>query len=114
MSLLKQQTDSLSVLKEEARDFGKEIAELLKISSFAPEQKTAWATLVPFMSPDELQRFYTILVRKVEGEVAHAAEDVILLLKAAKMKHDFALKHAEHDVEKVIDEIQKELDQLLK
>lgn len=113
MSFREERADSISLLKAEARDFGKEIAELLRISSFTSDQKEAWVTLVPVMSPDELQRFYEILVRQVEGEVVGDAEDVILLLKAAKMKHDFALKHAEHSAEKGINEIQKEIDRIL-
>jgi hypothetical protein len=104
--------DSLSRISGSAKEFGEEIAELLNASTFSESEKEAWAALIPGMTIPELERLRGILIRQAEGKVAQEFEQTALELKAASMRHDFAVSHAEHDAMKGIDEILEELEDL--
>ncbi len=88
---------ALSVLGRNAKEAGREIARMLAVSSFSPEEKKAWANLVPYMDLALLQKFTSLLVADLEGTVAEQAEDTILLLKAAAIKRQFTVAHANKD-----------------
>jgi hypothetical protein len=100
---------ALSVLGRNAKEAGREIARMLAASSFSGEEKKAWADLVPYMDFALLQRFTSLLVADLEGTVAEQAEDTMLLLKAAAMKREFVVSHANKDAAQELQALERKL-----
>ena len=48
-------------LLNDAREYGKHIAEMLAASHFTAEEKQAWAVLVPDMTLEQLEKFDALL-----------------------------------------------------
>ncbi len=104
--------DALASISHQSKTLGADLALMLLNSTFTPEEKEAWARIIPYMTADELEKFLGILRKNLEGQVADSMEDTILLAKAAQIKHDFALTHAEHEAMEALDDIESELKQL--
>ena len=100
---------ALSQVSKHAHDAGAELAHLLFSAQMPEEQKEAWAELVPFMDTEQLQRLVDLLKKNLTAQVAVEAEDTMLLMKAAQMKRNFAIAHADAEANAVLDEVEKEL-----
>jgi hypothetical protein len=100
---------ALAQITANAQNAGREIAALLEASSFSHAEKEAWAELVPYMDLALLEQFTRLLTADLSGEVAKETEDTILLMKAAQMKRDFALTHADTDAVAEMKKLEDEL-----
>ncbi|MFZ2681871.1 MAG: hypothetical protein WAZ14_02155 [Patescibacteria group bacterium] len=93
----------------EAREYGQHLAALLASSSFTPEQKQAWATLVPEMSPAQLIKFDDLLRLNLQTQSAGELEHVFVDVQAARHKFELSLAALNEQTHQALDEIEAEL-----
>ena len=75
----------------DAQAYGQRIAEMLKATDFSAEQKAAWASLVPGMTPEQLKRFDAILKLNMREQIEQEFEDALTAMRAAVDKHEIAV-----------------------
>lgn len=102
--------DTLPEVLNDARNQGAELADLLAVSRFSKEAQEAFASLIPYMTLSQMERLRTVLLKQAAGEVGEQMEDVLLSMKAAQMKYDFASSHAERDLAEGLQKLEQELE----
>lgn len=75
-------SEALSAIAEEARQHGKELAELLNTSAISDEEKAAWAALIPAMDATALAQLEAVLKKKAQEFAAEAFEEAIIAIRA--------------------------------
>jgi thioesterase domain-containing protein len=104
--------DSMQKIAQDARATGEELARLLLDSPLPPEEKSAWAELVPFMTVEQIGKFRDMLLSHMERQIFDEAEDIILAMKAEELKRQFAHAHILADANKALGALEKDVDAL--
>lgn len=94
----------------DAREYGKHLAEMLMASHFTAEQKEAWAFLIPEMSSEQLAKFDAILRADMTAKSTHELEDLIVSIRAAQHQRDLSLDALDTKTDQDFDDIEKEIE----
>ncbi|MBP9827652.1 hypothetical protein KBC55_00685 [Patescibacteria group bacterium] len=101
-------SEALSAIAEEARQHGKELAELLNASPISDDEKAAWATLIPAMDATALGQLEAVLKKKLQELAADAFEEQIITIRASEARRHLEEAAITTDFVHALDDLEAE------
>jgi len=78
--------EALSGIARQARQHGRELAELLSAAPIADAEKAAWAALIPAMDVAALAQLEAVLKKAAQEFAAEAFEEAVVVIRAQEAK----------------------------
>ena len=99
----------LDSMEDELKALGERLALLLAAAPFPEDVKEAWATLIPEMSLQQIDRLVNIIEREVAGELAEELSGIRAQIQGISEKYESEDAKAALQATQELKKIEKEI-----